>query len=197
MKIVDANRLVCPKPLILTKKALKETSEELTILIDNETSMQNVSRFLKDNGIAISVEKDGEQYKITTKRSNEPEVITSAEEYCKLPEKKGKHIYIFNKFGIAKDELGMKLTKGFLETVLEVDPLPDKIIFYHEGAKLVTEGSPVVEIIKKIEEIGVEILICGSCLEYYGIVDKVQVGIISNAYTLLQAMTDSEKIIYP
>jgi len=197
MKIIDAKRLECPKPLILTKRALKKTSDDLMILIDNETSMQNVKKFLIDNKVKVSIEKKAEVYHLKTQRSGDSKEILPAEDYCKIPVAKGNHVYVFKNFGVAQDELGKMLTNGFLDTICEVEPLPAKIIFYHEGAKLTTEGSPVIDKLQKLEKLGVELLICGNCLQFYGLTEKVEVGIVSNAYTILKAMTDAHHLIYP
>jgi selenium metabolism protein YedF len=106
-------------------------------------------------------------------------------------------VYVFKKARVAEDELGEMLTLGFLDTIKEVEPLPDKMIFYHEGVKMVLEDSPVLEKLKDLEKMGVEILICGDCVNFYNVKDKVRVGTISNAYDILKAFTDAEHLIYP
>jgi len=204
MKIVDARGMLCPKPLILTKKALKESriNERFLVLIDNETSKQNVERFLKDNNAGSVCVQKGKLYEITVTKHLEDLPTPDVNDYCEIPANaknstsKGKHVYVFKNF-VAEDELGKMLTKGFLETIKEVEPLPEKIIFYHKGIHFVLENSPFLEEINFLENAGVEILICGNCVNYYEANEQVRVGTVSNAYTILKALTDASHIIYP
>lgn len=200
MKVVDAKGLLCPKPLIMTKKALKETSlnEQFVVLIDNEVSMQNVTRLLKDNNAKTEVsEKDG-VYKITVTKLEKNISTPVVEEYCEAPEpKKGKHVYLFKTNGVGSNELGQMLTEGFLDTIKEVDPLPDKIICYYEGIFLTLDDSPFLGKLQELEELGIQILICGNCVNFYNVKDRVKVGIVSNAYDILKAFTDASHLIYP
>lgn len=204
MKTVDARGLLCPKPLILTKKALKEAgvNERFLVLIDNETSKQNVERFLKDNNAGSVCIQKGELFEITVTKFAEDMPAPEVNNYCEIPvtSKKsvptGKHVYVFKNF-VAEDELGKMLTRGFLETIKEIEPLPEKIIFYHKGIDFVLENSPFLNEIHHLEKSGVEILICGNCVNYYNANEKVKVGTVSNAYTILKALTDASHIIYP
>ncbi len=200
MKIIDTKGLVCPQPLILTKKALKEVevNEQFMILLDNETSVQNINRFLKENNAQSEIAKEDEIYKIIVTKLPE-NIPEPASDDLKTTTgiKVGTHVYVFKKAGVAEDELGEMLTLGFLDTIKEVEPLPDKMIFYHEGVKMVLEDSPVLEKLKDLEKMGVEILICGDCVNFYNVKDKVRVGTISNAYDILKAFTDAEHLIYP
>ncbi|MCK4695282.1 MAG: sulfurtransferase-like selenium metabolism protein YedF [Candidatus Cloacimonetes bacterium] len=200
MKIVNAKGFLCPKPLIMTKKVLKEASlnERFVVLIDNEVSMQNVTRLLKDNNAKTEVsEKDG-VYKITVTKLEKSISMSVVEEYCEVPEpKKGKHVYVFKINGVGSDELGQMLTEGFLDTIKEVDPLPDKIICYYEGIFLTLDDSPFLGKLQELEELGIQILICGNCVNFYKVKDRVKVGIVSNAYDILKAFTDASHLIYP
>jgi len=204
MKIVDARGLLCPKPLILTKKALKEVgvNEKFLVLIDNETSKQNVERFLKDNNAGSEFVQKEDLFEITVTKFAEDLPAPEVKDYCEIPQIReksapvGKHVYVFKNF-VADDELGKMLTKGFLETIKEIEPLPEKLIFYHKGVEFVLENSPFLEEIRLLKDAGVEILICGNCVNYYDVTEKVEVGTVSNAYTILKALTDASHIIYP
>ncbi len=200
MKIVDAKGQTCPKPLILTKKALKDVAvnERFIILIDNETSMENVSRFLKDNNVGFDISEENGVYKLHATKLEEGSYLKEVETYCSIPKKKkGKHVYVFKTNGVAEDELGKMLTGGFLDTIKEVAPLPEKIILYHKGVYLALDNSPYLEKIRDLENLGVEIFICGNCVNFYNVKEKVGVGIISNAYTILKAFSDASHLIYP
>ena len=200
MREVDAKGLICPKPLILTKKMLNEVSvnEQFIVLIDNETSKTNVRRFLKDNKAKVEFTREDNTYRLLVTKLEENISHSEAENFSELHRtKKGNHIYILKTRSVANDELGEMLTNGFLDTIKEVEPLPDKLIFYHEGVFLTLDDSPVLDKLKVLESLGVEILICGNCVNYYDVVDRVSVGKVSNAYDILQAMTNAGHLIYP
>ena len=160
MKTINTKGLVCPKPIILTKKALKEAivSEQFIILIDNKTSRDNVERFLKDNNAMSECKQEGDIYKIYVTKMEEGFMSPDVEKYCDIPnegkELHGKHVVAF-KNKIAEDELGEMLTMGFIETLNEIEPLPWKIAFYHKGVNLSLADSAVLEPLKQLEKRGV------------------------------------------
>lgn len=201
--IIDARGQLCPKPLILTKKAYnnKDIKNNFTVLIDNETSKENVERFLKDNEIKFRTKKKDNYFQLCiTKQDNIIE--TELENYCPVPEREnisGKHVICFknDKMGFGDEELGKILIKGFINTIKEVEPLPDKIIFYNSGVKLTLEEFGLLDSLKELEHSGVKILICGTCADYFGIKEKIKVGIISNMYDITESLTKASHVIVP
>lgn len=202
-KIIDARGQLCPKPLILTKKALiDETIEAIfSVIIDNEIAKQNIERFLKDNKVKFQSTKTDDGFKITVNKTGK--IIESApEEYCTVSSKKvsdDKHIICIknDKMGFGTDELGNILIKGFINTIKEVKPLPEKIIFYNSGVNLTVQESQVINSLNELEEMGVNILVCGTCADYFKIKDKIAVGTISNMYDIAESLTQASKVIYP
>jgi selenium metabolism protein YedF len=198
--VVDARGEVCPKPLILTKKALTSAAPEqpMRVLIDNETSRNNVMRFLADNGVAAEcIEKDGVFSLLlngTTGELHHPD----AETYCSaapgLP-----HVIVIksNRMGIGDDELGTLLLKAFINTIPEVSPLPGSIVFYNSGVFMTTDDSPVIEALRELEKRGISLLICGTCTNFYQIQEQIHIGTISNMYTILETVTTAGKVIEP
>lgn len=188
MTNIDARGLLCPQPVIVTKKALEEiASGEIITIVDNITAKENVSRFAANMNYKYEVEeKEGFYYiKImkTEAVSNKSEnndfvvVITS------------------DKLGVGEDELGKLLIKTYTYTLNETKPYPKAVIFMNSGVKLVAEGSEALENIQKLNEKNVEIISCGTCLDYYNIKDKLQVGIIGNMYTIVEYMNNAAKVI--
>lgn len=202
MKIIDAKGKLCPQPLIMTKKALLEMDENetLQIQIDNESAKFNVTKFLNDNHMDVKLqEKDGVYTLLVVKKGGTIEE-SKPEDYCEIP-LVSKSDYIVcvkkDKFGEGDQELGELLMKGFFNTLPNVTYLPKAIVFVNSGISLVVKDSPVLEPLKALEAKGVEILICGTCLEYYQMMDDLQVGQVSNMLDILEKITTAGKVIYP
>ena len=204
-KIIDAKGCPCPKPLMMAKKALDEArrGETFSIVLDNETSKQNVEKFLIDNGHTIvSATMDQGVFTLrVTKELAKETVFPLREEYCTPPPQNysGEHIIVIkNKtMGFGSEELGAILLQGFLNTVSSVSPLPAAIIFYNSGIHLTVAGSLLLPALKGLEEKGVKILVCGTCLDYYKKKQDLLVGQVSNMYDILEMLTNARHIIYP
>ncbi|MGM0402063.1 MAG: sulfurtransferase-like selenium metabolism protein YedF [Chloroflexota bacterium] len=195
-KQVDARGLACPQPVIQTRNALKE-HREIVVIVDNETAQKNVTRMAERSGATVEVETrdDGIYLHITRKETEEkaeeapqaaaapvagPRVLIIPSQYMG----RGEH-----------EELGDILIRGFFHTLGEVTPSPDTVIFFNSGVKLVTEDSPILEDLRALEEEGLEILACGTCLDYYGLEEEVAVGVISNMYTIAETILGAGKVI--
>lgn len=197
---VDARGQICPKPLILTKQALKDSAvgASIIVLVDNETSCQNVERFLRDNGMAPDITRAGAVFSIAvTKRA--PELtVADAEAYCAAAPA-GSYVVSLaaDVIGRGPTELGAVLMKGFLATLKELTPPPSHLIFYSSGILLTLDDSPHVDAIRAIEARGVKVLVCGTCADWYGKKADIHVGTVSNMLTILEALAGAGKIIAP
>ena len=199
-KIVDTRGTVCPKPLIMTKTALVELApgQSVTILIDNETSKQNVERFLQDNGAASSATEENGVYTLTVTKGESVLSHPDAELYCEPPLKKSYAILFRNdKLGVGPDELCSILIKTFINTIKEVSPLPTALVFYTNGIHLAVEGSAVLAPLKDLESRGVAILVCGTCLDYFNKKSDLRVGKVSNMFTILETLSSAGHVIEP
>jgi selenium metabolism protein YedF len=204
MRIVDTKGQLCPLPIIETKKALKEceTGESFVVITDNSVSYGNISRFLKDNKIRfnVSVEKGVWSLKIT-KEGGEA-VTTSPDEYCGnsaplIPA--GDYAVVISSeiMGQGDDELGKKLMNSFINVVSCLDTMPSLIAFYNSGVKLTIRNSEVADILTELEKKGVQIMICGTCVEHFGIGDQISLGEISDMYLITSALASAGNIIRP
>ncbi|GAB6269745.1 MAG: sulfurtransferase-like selenium metabolism protein YedF [Smithella sp.] len=200
-KIVDARGLACPQPVVLTKQAL-ETNEKVKVLVDNETALENVKRLGTKLGCDIKVEeKKDKTYEIKLKRKEGADV--SKEEFvpsCSTSAAPaGPFVIVFaeNKMGRGNDELGAVLARSFIHTVLQEKQKPDMMIFYNTGVHLALEGSDTLEDLKEIAAAGVEILVCGTCLNFFNVKDKLGVGIVSNMYDIAGAMSGAGRLVIP
>ena len=199
MVTVNAMGDNCPIPVIKTKKAMQALTgpETIEVLVDNEIAVQNVTKLAKEQGGEVSSEKLGEkEYKVTIKMQGVPAV--DAEVVC-TPDQKGDLIVVVSsdRMGTGNDELGKVLIKGFIYAVTQLDTLPKKMLFYNGGATLTVEGSDSLEDLKSLEAQGVEILTCGTCLDYYQVKDKLAVGGVTNMYSIVESMAEAGKIVRP
>lgn len=200
MVTVNAMGDNCPIPVIKTKKAMQALTgpETIEVLVDNEIAVQNVTKLAKEQGGEVSSEKLGEkEYKVTIQMQGAP-AAADAEVVC-TPDQKGDLIVVVSsdRMGSGNDELGKVLIKGFIYAVTQLDTLPKKMLFYNGGATLTVEGSDSLEDLKSLEAQGVEILTCGTCLDYYQVKDKLAVGGVTNMYSIVESMAEAGKIIRP
>lgn len=191
-KQVDARGLACPSPVILTKKELDNLNEgTVTTIVDNQVAKENVSKLVSSMGLEYTVENSENDYIIK---------IVKGEGYAEQEEVS---LEVLNattiaigtdKMGLGSDELGNILMKSFIFTVKETEPHPDHILFYNSGVYLTCEGSQVLDDLKDLADSGVEILSCGTCLDYYNLKEKLGVGSISNMYSIYETMRKSNTI---
>lgn len=191
----------CPIPVIKTKKAMQQVTgpEVIEVLVDNEIAVQNVTKMAAAQGGEVTSEKLAEkEYKVVIKMNGAVEVPESVGEEC-TPDKRDNMIVVVSsdRMGSGNDALGKVLIKGFIYAVTQLDVLPKKILFYNGGATLTVEGSDSLEDLKSLEAQGVEILTCGTCLDYYQLKDKLAVGSVTNMYAIVEAMAEASKIIRP
>lgn len=191
---VNAIGDVCPIPVVKTKKAMQELqgAETIEVLVDNEIAVANVTKMATGLGADVASEKIAEkEYKITIE-------VTGEEAACACCEEENLVVVVSSdRMGNGNDELGKVLIKGFIFAVTQLDKLPTTMLFYNGGATLTAEGSDSLEDLKHLEEQGVEILTCGTCLNYYGLSEKLQVGSVTNMYTIVEKMAGADNIIKP
>lgn len=188
---VDAIGQVCPVPIIMTKNALKDIEEgQVEVSVDNRISLENLQKMSKEMGYDYTVEESGDIFKI---------VINKMRESVELRESEENTVVVIDSLHMGKGdvELGRILMKGFIYTLSEIEELPKTILFYNEGVKLAIEGAESLQDLKSLEERGVEILSCGTCLNFYGITEKLRVGSVTNMYTILERQMKATRMIKP
>lgn len=199
-EIIDAKGLACPQPVVLSKKAL-QIHNSITVLVDNETAVENVKRLGKSEGCEINVEQATEgEYRVHLSKTGEPvEKIKNSAETQKDTSASGPHVIVISedRMGRGDDELGYVLIKAFVHTILDLGNLPHTIIFYNTGVKLTVKDSEVIDDLKQLEKEGVEILVCGTCVNFFEITENVDVGIISNMYDIASAMNGAGRLVNP
>lgn len=218
---VNAMGDTCPIPVVKAKNAIKELKESgvVTVLVDNEIAVQNLTKMAVQKKYGVSSEKLEEgKYCVSleievTEDAKKQEVIQEQMEKqigaenkqeeqavisCVPDSRKNTVVVISSdRMGEGNDELGKVLLKGFIYALCQLDELPSTILFYNGGAAMTTEGSDSLEDLKSLEAQGVEILTCGTCLNYYNLSDKLEVGSVTNMYAIAEIMSQADKIIRP
>lgn len=205
-RTVDARGLACPLPVVNAKKAVEEMKEgSLTVLVDNEIAVQNLQKFAHQKGYQAAGQKITEKeyqviIRISSGGSSDDMLEKGSEETVCSPDlrKNGMVVVLSaNVMGTGDEELGKALMKGFVFAVTKQDILPETILCYNTGAYLTCEGSDALEDLKNLEAEGVRILTCGTCLEFYGIKDKLAAGSVTNMYEIVEIMEQAGSVIRP
>jgi len=201
MKILDVKGKPCPMPLIETKKALKDlnSDETLKIIIDNETSVKNVMHFLNDNKIPVRQSGEAGIFELLVSKTDENLEEVDETAYCSPGTEKGSSYVVLlakNRLGEGSDELGEALAGAMINTLKSMDTLPGKIIIINSGVDLVVKGSLVIKDLKELEQAGVDIIVCGACLDYFGKMNDLEVGRVSNMFDILDSMLKADKVIH-
>lgn len=202
---VDARGLSCPQPVLEAKRVIDEQlSDHFRVLVDSETSRENVSRFARNKGFQVEVRENGtEQFEIEIRRPESSPELQAPEELipCPVPQTSTQTrnvVYVANDcMGRGDDELGHKLMRGFLRTWIDMDRKPWRIIFINAGVRLTTIDDEAVEAVSMLQEKGVEVLSCGTCLQHFGLEDKLRVGKVTNMYEVIESMNAATKVISP
>ncbi|MCP1110572.1 sulfurtransferase-like selenium metabolism protein YedF [Ohessyouella blattaphilus] len=193
MITVDARGFACPEPVIRTKKALDVagTDEVVEVLVDNEISLANVSKFGNDAGAKVTTKKVGDgHFRV---------LLELGESRSSQKETDQRTIAVIDSetMGEGSEELGKVLMKGFVYALSQLDVLPDKVLFYNGGAKLTCTGSDSLEDLQYMEGEGVEIMTCGTCLDFFKLKEELSVGQVTNMYSIVEAMNSADHIMKP
>jgi selenium metabolism protein YedF len=199
-KLVDARGLPCPQPVLLTKKAMAEADDVLTI-VDSPDQADNVSGLARKAGWAVHVDgkEDGLYVRVRRQEKTGPPEVTPEMLARTASAGAGRPLVLVapSEF-MARGEnadLGTVLVRAFFHTLLEVDERPDTAIFLNSGVKLVVEDSPLVEDLQALASGGLEILVCGTCLDFYELKERVAVGTVSNMYTIAETLLGAGRVV--
>ncbi len=192
--LIDARGKACPEPVVMAIKALgaKKEDEALEVIVDNQAAVHNVTRMAEQKGFSVNLKENGDKnYSVLIGgASGSVTDASSGEENLVIA-------ISANVMGGGNDELGAVLMKGFIYTLTQMETLPKTIIFYNSGAKLSCTDSDSIEDLRWLESQGVEIQTCGTCLNFFELTEQLQVGIISNMYTIAETLMKADKVIKP
>lgn len=215
-KLVNAIGDPCPIPVVKTKNAIKELNGQkgcVETLVDNEIAVQNLTKMAVQKQYGVSAEKMEENkfrviMEIPSLQESNDDVSRGKslneenrnEDICCIPDGRKKSTVIVissSLMGEGDPELGTALMKSYLYALAQQDELPGTLLFYNGGVKLTCEDSASLEDLKSLEAQGVEILSCGTCLNFYGLTEKLQVGSVTNMYVIAEKMSQADLIIKP
>ena len=203
MNIVKVNAIGdnCPIPVVKAKKAIEGLTEAaiVEVSVDNEIAVQNVTKMVNQKNLESTNEKLGEKHYVIKIKCGEVEENQATKEVVTTVEREEKMVVVLSsdKMGEGDDELGKVLIKGFIYAITQLDKLPKAVLLYNSGVKLSSEGSDSIEDLKALEEKGVEILSCGTCLNFYNLTDKLQVGKVTNMYSIVEELAGATNVIRP
>ena len=201
-KFVDARGMACHLPVVNAKKAAETLApgDTLIVRVDNEIAVQNLQRFAAHMGYSAGGEKQSENdYTVTMRIGGAAENQHQPETAC-APDTRKKGMLVVlsaNTMGTGDEKLGKALMKAFVFALTKQDVLPETVLCYNTGAYLTSEGADTLEDLKLLESEGVTILTCGTCLDYYGLKDKLAVGGVTNMYDIVERMEAAAAIVRP
>jgi len=197
-KMLDCRGLACPQPVIKTKKTLEAGPEKtILVIVDNAAARENVARFAKNAGCKVEVEeKEGCYYLTATKPDVEAPARAGDEEDEQSSETASGAVYFIttNSLGQGSPDLGEVLMKSLMVTLTQQAP-PAAVLLLNTGVYMAVEGSSVLEQLQKLAETGAEILVCGTCLNYYKLIEKLAVGTVSNMAEINSCLNGPHKVI--
>lgn len=200
---VDARGDACPIPVVKTKAAIAKLNGEGTVetLVDNETAVQNLTKMAHQKGYGVTSEKQNDScYRVSMTIQEREDNDNAPEKALSQPMVQEQNTVVVisaDHMGEGDDELGRTLLKGFIFALVTQEKRPRTILFYNGGARLTCEGSDSLEDLRTLAEQGVELLTCGTCLNFYGLTDKLAVGGITNMYEIVEKQMKATLVVRP
>ena len=196
MKEIDVRGLACPAPVLETKKNIEKHSlSGIRVLVDNEAAKQNVNRFLSSQGFDVSIEEKEGVFHVTGRREDGHESEDPVAETMDGENQKIMVMVASDCMGHGDDELGSKLMVSFLKTLAEMGEDLWRLVFVNNGVKLTVADAEILPLLKQYEKQGLCILVCGTCLTHFNLLEQKQVGQTTNMLDIVTAMQLADKVI--
>lgn len=202
--VVDARGDACPIPVVKTLKALGalEGAGTVETIVDNRIAVENLTRMGENKGCAVTTDQTADkEWHVSVVADKAVEVAEDEPDSLACDVEAGPRRVVVqvaaDSMGIGDEELGKKLLKGFIYSLTQLDHLPTTMLFYNSGARVTCEGSASLDDLRNLADAGVEILTCGTCLEHFGIADKLAVGEVTNMYVIAQKLTGASVVVRP
>ncbi len=194
-QILDLSGLACPLPVIRTKEALEAGGAgEIVVVVDNAAARDNVTRFAESRGCKVNAAQVGECFHLTIQPP-----AGEAPQTCVFPGAAPQTSVVAcasDHMGEGDPELGRILMRAFFQSLVQM-PVPQTMVFYNRGVFLALDDSPVLAELKGLEDLGVKLLVCGTCLDFYQVRERLQAGQVSNMFAILETQMQAGRVIRP
>jgi selenium metabolism protein YedF len=204
MKELDVRDLACPGPVLKLRDLLAGGERQISMHVADTTCRTNVTRFAQARGAEVAVEEPGDGSFIVTITADDESATARSGEEAFLAATPGPAsggplvVQITAKtMGSGDDELGALLLRSFLKTQIELERPPDAVIFYNEGATLCCTGSPLLDDLRSLEESGIDIIACGTCLNFFGLSDHLEVGRVTDMLEIATLLAEAGTLVRP
>jgi selenium metabolism protein YedF len=196
-QVLDCRGLACPQPVIQTRQALDRLEGScLRVILDNEGSCINVRRFAESQGHAVTSEETEGAYHVRIAKGAGGTAAVAPAVVCDAAEGRRTVVYVSSEgIGRGDDVLGHKLMAAYLDTLAQFAPQVSHVILINAGVKLAVDGSPVLDQIRNLERMGAQVFACGTCLNHFGIADRLHVGSVSNMLAILEVLSAAERVL--
>ncbi len=196
MLTIDAKGQNCPSPVIMTKKDIEKGAKEFVVEVDNEIAVQNLQKLAESQQFQTKVEQGEGVYRVYFSGEGAPAAAPAQEKAPAAPKGNGYAVFVGKDYvGEGSHELGLNLIRMFFYVLTQSEDLPASVLFMNAGVKLPAQDEQVIEHLKVLADKGVEILVCGTCINYYQLPTDLQVGTISNMYDIVSRMQAADKVI--
>lgn len=195
---IDARGLTCPQPVIKVKQALAQGVTECTVLVDNVAAKENVVRFAENAGAKIDgIVADNGEFRIAIRRGAGGAAAGAVVPDCQLPATAGRTVVISSdRLGRGNDDLGALLMGAFLYALTQCECKPRRLILMNHGVRLATVDAEAVPRLRQLVDDGVELLICGTCLDFLKLKGELKLGTISNMYSIAECLLDDSGAVF-
>ena len=206
MQEIDVRDLACPGPVLKLRDMLDAGKRAIILHVADELSRSNVTRFATSRGAKVAVDAPGDgSFVVTITAGNDATTARPGEEEllaCQVPQTTapaGPRVVQVSAatMGSGDDELGALLMRSFLKTQAQIDRKPDAVLFYNDGVKLCCEGSVLLDDLEALESAGVEIIACGTCLNFFQLADRLRVGRVTDMLEIASRLADAGTIVRP
>jgi len=197
MKELDARKLDCPAPVIMTKETIEaEHPKLIRIVLDNEAAKENVSRFLDSKNYEVSVEQSGDIFYVSGQKGDGESTEAVIEPKDENVEQQKITVMITtDRMGNGDDELGLKLMINFIKTLKEMGSDLWRLVFVNAGVKLTIAGSEAIDSLKELEKSGINIMVCGTCLDHFHLLAQKEVGQTTNMLDIVMVLQFADKVV--
>ena len=196
MEILNCRGLTCPLPVTETRDYIENHPQldRFQVLVDNPASAENVKKFLESRGFGVSVETAESDFQLSAERADGPGCETVVQGLIQSGQKT---IIVISrdKLGMGDDYLGDQLMLNFLKTLKEMGDELWRLVFLNSGVKLTIEGAEALPSIQELAAEGVSILVCGTCLNHFGLLERKKVGETTNMLDVVTSLQVADKVI--